>query len=355
MTVRLPRLAALALAVAACWAQAAPPGSPDELLITSNRNGSVFEVYRMSADGRRVARLVPERGEAGEMSWSPDGSQVLYTASRPGQAQNVFVASALDGSTRQLTRDSLPCAEPTWSPDGRTIAFSSSRDGARRLYLMDADGGHVRRLTTATDDDERGPRFSPDGTQIAYIASRDGFVAPRIAVADLRTGKSAIVSTYSERAMESPPSWSPDGRSLLFTVIKGSNASIFTMNADGSGRRLLRQAEERDALPQWSPDGRQVMYLSISRDTRHQGLHVMNADGTAARRLVGSPSFDVLDARWSSDGQRIYFVQQIAAGGKVFSTDLSGQDIRRLSGDEGFDLGLDVCCSRAATRTAAKP
>jgi len=348
---------ASAIALAACAAVpavAGVAGAADELLFMSNRSGSVFELYRMQADGSGVQRVLPERGESSEMSWSPDGSKVLFTAARGGRQLNVFVTSLADGKTTQLTNDPSPSTSPVWSADGRTIAFVSSRDRSRRIYLMDADGQHQRRLTSSAADDEYAPQFSPDGSRVAYVASNLATIAPRVAVADLRTGQSRIVSNYDKRAIESEPRWAPDGSQLLYLLVEGQTTHVMAMAPDGSGRKRLTPADStRNAQPQWSPDGRHILYQSVSPENGRLGLQLMKSDGSEVRKLYGSVN-NVLDARWSSDGQRIFFIEQLAGGGKVLSTDLAGKDIRRISGDEGFDMNLQVCCSRVPTRLASR-
>jgi len=353
-----PLLAALSLAAASDWAgpaAAGAAGSADELLFMSNRGNSTFELYRMKADGSGVQRVLPDRGESGEMSWSPDGRKVLFTAARGGKQLGVYVTSLVDGKTQLLTDDANASNSPVWSPDGSTIAFVSSRDRSRRIYLMDADGQHQRRLTASNTDDEISPQFSPDGRQVAYVASNATTLAPRVAVADLRSGQSRLISQYDKRAIEAEPRWSPDGSQLLFLLIEGQTTHVIAMAPDGSGRKRMTPADNaRNTQPQWSPDGRHILYQSISTETGRLSLHLMKADGSQPRKVYGSAN-NVMDARWSSDGQRIFFIEQTATGGKVLSTDLAGQDVRRLSGEEGFDLNLQVCCSRLAARMASLP
>jgi len=351
---RLRRLSTSAVAVAALLASTlatAQPAAPDELLFMSNRSNSTFEFYRMTAEGARVQRVLPERGEVEGMTWSPDGLNVLYAAARQGQHQNIFVTSVTDGRTRQLTQDKLPASEPTWSPDSRTIAFVSMRDGGRKVYLMDADGGNVRRLTAAPGDDESSPTFSADGTRVAYLASNDKH-APRVSVAHLGKGQSGVVSQNAERTIEGAPVWSPDGSHLLFGVKKGEGVQLVLMRADGSERRQVTATSARSGQPQWSPDGKQVLFLSVPGDEARQSVFVMNADGSSQRKLKGTAN-DIMDARWSADGRRIYFVEQLPSGGQIFSMDRQGQDLRRLSASEGFDVNIQVCCSRPAARLAS--
>lgn len=329
------------------------PVSKDELLFMSNRSGGLFELYRMAADGSGVQRVLADHREASGMSWSPDGSKVIYTTTPAGGQLNVYVTSVVDGQSRQLTHDELPSSQPTWSPDGKTIAFVSSRGGVRKIYLMDADGKRQRRLTRSTNDDEFAPRFSPDGAAVAYLASGEHIGPPRVAVADLPSGKSGVVSANAERAIEASPAWSPDGRQLLFNLIKGQTNHLFVMAADGSDRKQLTGIDQTlNGQAQWSPDGHQILYLSVSPATARQELHLMKANGSEPRQLYGSAN-NVMDARWSTDGQQIFFTEHLPTGGKIFSIDLAGHAIQRLSGNEGFDLNIHVCCATGRPHTGS--
>jgi TolB protein len=318
--------------------------STGEILFTSNRHGGSFELYRMAADGAQVRRITPERGEASDMSWSPDGSKVLYVARRDRKV-DVYVTSTADGSTQRLTHDALPSAMPVWAPDGKTIAFVSMREGSRKIYLMAADGSQQRRLTQNDGDDEIAPRFSPDGKRLAYMAANEK-VTPRVSVSDLQTGVARIVSNTPIGSFETPPTWSPDGQRLTFSVIKSGTGQIVSMRADGSDRRQLTQAEARHNSPQWSPDGKSILYTAVPADAMFQSIYVMDADGKNSRKVYGGAR-EVLTARWSERGERIVFVELSADGRKIFSVDTQGLLPQRLSDDSGADTGLEVCCNQA--------
>lgn len=340
-------LAAVSLLGAACvFAAGSDDGQrQDKLLFMSNRDGNVFELYQMTADGSQPKRVLADRGEVSSSNWSPDGSRVLYSAVRGGRFDNIFQTTLADGDTKQLTNDNLPNSDPVWSPDGQSIAFVSMRDnGKRKIYLMDSDGRNQRRLTKSSDEDEISPRFSPDGKQLAYLAGGQEF-PPRVAVAELHSREYRVLNPKPGRGIETPPVWSPDSKRLLFSFIKDEMSHVFTVTADGSERtQLTTGTGDRNSQAQWSPDGRKILFLSIRGDSARQGIFIMAADGAKQAKLFGEAN-DVMDARWSSDGQRIFFVEQLPTGGKVFSIDLTGRDIRRLSGNEGFDFNIQVCCS----------
>ncbi len=339
------------LAIVVWTGAAAGPAHGDELLFMSNRSNNVFEYYRMQPQTRRVERVLTERGETGQMSWSPDGSQVLFLASRGAAFQSIFVTRLADARTQRLTQEDSPVAEPTWSPDGKQIAFVSSRLGPRRIFVMNADGSDQRAATRWTSVDELSPRFSPDGKRIAFLATSDPAVLPRVSVVELGTGEARQLSSNSGRGTEAPPVWSPDGRVVATSAVRGQQSQLVALATDGLGPKDLTNGDGRHTEAQWSPDGKQLLYLSIPANSAHQSLHVMNADGSGARKLHGG-AHNVMNARWSADGSRVYFVEHLDEGGKIFSVDRSGRDLRRLSGDEGFDVDVQPCCHLRPTTMA---
>lgn len=344
-------LAMAAVCLSCIGASGAWAAEADQLLFMSNRSENRFEYYRMTAEGRDVQRVLKERGEVESMRWSPDGTLVVYAAARPGQHQNLFIASVTDGQTRQLTHQKMPCMDPVWAPDGRSIAYVSFRDGMRRIYLLNLDDGRERRLTLNDGDDEFAPRFSPDGKSVAYLAANDKLAA-RVAVADVASGKGGMVSRVSERSIETQPSWSPDSQRLLFSTKKGEGAQLVLIQADGSGRKALTSTEGRSSQAQWSPDGSQILYLSVPGDSARQALFLMNADGSGVRRLHGGAQ-DVMDAAWSPDGRSVFFVEHLPTGGQLFALDLVGGETRRLSRGEGFDVNVQVCCTKPPPQLAS--
>ena len=104
---------------------------------------------------------------------------------------------------------------------------------------------------------------------------------------------SAQENLTQQPASDSHPSWSPDGRKLVFVSRRDGNAEIYVMNADGSGLRNLTRTPSDDLDPAWSPDGRAIAFVqkkcmpSRTRGDRCETyLYVVNADGSGLRRLT---------------------------------------------------------------------
>ena len=88
---------------------------------------------------------------------------------------------------------------------------------------------------------------------------------------------------------------------------RDGNAEIYVMNADGSAQENLTRQPASDSHPSWSRDGRKLVF--VSRRDGNSEIYVMNADGSGLRNLTRTPSDD-LDPAWSPDGRTIAFVQK---------------------------------------------
>ncbi len=209
---------------------------------------------------------------------------------------------SIDGRhVRQLTHSSQgQYLHPRFSPDGRQILFFERGVGVDGIYVMNADGSGKRRLTSDGGDDAV---FSPSGRQIAYtgragtavglLVADDNAGSPHLLVADSVTDTGPAGSpTGSVTVENNQADFSPNGRQILFTrsvVFDNGNGPRITqsqlevINVDGTGLHTLTTAGVLDSRPSWSPDGRKIVFYESS----HGGnVWVMNANGTGRREVA---------------------------------------------------------------------
>jgi Tol biopolymer transport system component len=239
--------------------------------------------------------------------------------------RDVYVINADGTGLTKLTSHPGNDFDPAWSPDGTRIAFRSERDGNNEIYVMNADGSGARNVSNYSGDDW-GPAWSPDGDSIAFNSNRDG---PDLHLYVVRPDGSGVERIGGDIWVEYP-AWSPDGRKIAFmaqTWADGDNYEIYVMNADGSAVRRLTHAPGSDGHPAWSPDSRKIAFNSERADPGSSPAHriyTMNADGSGQRRLtrVFGKYPD-----WSPDGRRIIFT----GGHGLFIVDADGSRLTRLA------------------------
>jgi Tol biopolymer transport system component len=112
--------------------------------------------------------------------------------------------------------------------------------------------------------------------------------------------------------------------------------TIHVVAPDGTADHVLPTRGDA-SWPAWSRDGRRIAFTSVLRG----GIFVMDADGSALRRVTRSPTLDVQPA-WSPDGRRLAFARTVAGfREEIFVVDLDGRALRRLTWNRGQDLEPD--------------
>ncbi len=213
-------------------------GIPNVDIAMLNRGGGIPPVV-IRTDGQDTS---PE--------WAPDGSRLVFASTKDGVGNSEIYTSRPDGSDQQrITNNSEIDTSPTFSPNGREIAFISTRSGGQHLYKMSIDGTNVRRLRVeGTQIDS--PAWNPNpqlSDLIAYVASEGGNRF-QIFVYSLSSGRSIPVTRGYGRA--DSPSWSPDGRQIVFEAAQGDETHIFAVGLDGSRlRQLTREGDNQS--PSW--------------------------------------------------------------------------------------------------------
>lgn len=112
--------------------------------------------------------------------------------------------------------------------------------------------------------------------------------------------------------LDAGPSWSPDGKRVVYEGLDSSGIDDGLYVADGHEVRRLVSGNWLPVQPEWSPDGRKIVFISLQSGSMTMwgathAIWTINANGSELRLLTHDPKYDDSDPRWSPDGHEIAF------------------------------------------------
>ena len=186
---------------------------------------------------------------------------------------------------------------PRFSPDGKKIIMSFAKDGKSDIYTMDLENRIVEKITNHPSIDTS-PSYSPDGKFICFNSDRSGYQQIYV----MRNDGSNVKRISFGKGLYGTPVWSPRGDLIAFTKLHKGKFYIGVMRTDGSGERLLTENFYQEA-PSWSPNGRVlIFYRETKTNAKGEGFSakLWSIDLTGYNeRLVITPT-DASDPSWSS-------------------------------------------------------
>lgn len=239
-----------------------PVLSPDGLEIAFTRyeyktSQTCLEVT--SVEGGQAIPVYCNGASFGGVTWSPNGYELAFSGFTKGTMNQAILVFNLRTDELRKVADWVGAQRsPSFSPDGSKIAFESvllpNEEAAPGLWVVNSSGSEAHQLTA---NGEGEPDWSPDGTQLAAYGY---FEPPEEEEPELEDGGAIILVNSTtgaienwllneDFALESEPSWSPDGTSIYFSrwEEKGpfeneeERSVVEAINPDGS--------EQREVLP----------------------------------------------------------------------------------------------------------
>lgn len=252
-----------------------------------------FRWQLMDTDGNHIEELLFGVFNRGPVSFTPDGRRMLFS--------EWAVSSGVFLTDEDLTSPDLILVNPSdasggfqqaaVSPDGKTVAaihivFASN---TQDLVLVDLDGGNMRTIVSTFGSSEVTPSWSPDGKYVIYGEVNESTNLIAIYKVDVETGQKTRLTNHVEDSFQ--PVYSPDGTKIAFSSLRNGTQQIFVMDEDGSNVVQLTTDGLFSGAPFWSPDGEKILFVS-ERNGNNLDIFIMNADGTDETRLTTSSDVD---------------------------------------------------------------
>ncbi len=335
--------------------QWSPDGSRILFTVTSYdlpKGTSNIDIYTVAADGSGLRQLTQSDKPDTSPRWSPDGMSFVFVSARDDDDQ-LWLMPIDGGEPRQLTHLSTGVDSPTWSPDGKLIAFASSV-----FPELGADDAKTKALL---DDIKKSPFKAHVAEHLLFrhwTSYADGRTS-HILVMDVASGK---VMDVTPGEFEAPAfelgggvgfSFSPDSKELCYTSSHEpaddqaftTNKDLFVVPATGGKAVNITQANKAaDSHPLYSPDGKWIAYLRQEQPGYESDrFRLALYDRKAGTSTVLTEGFDnwVTDFEWSSDSRSIVFQAAVQGRFPLYRVSVPDGRIDRVRGivsTAAFDL-----------------
>jgi TolB protein len=229
----------------------------DDLVLTPRFSPSTQEITYMSY-GQGHPRVYLFNIETGQREvvgnfpgmtfaprFSPDGQRVVMSLQQGGNA-NIFTMDLRSRATTRLTDTAAIDTSPSYAPDGARLCFESDRGGRPQIYIMGATGGAAQRISFG-DGTYSTPVWWPRGDYIAFTKQVRGHFAIGVIKPD-GSGERILTEGFHNEG----PTFSPNGRVIMFFRDPGGGPSLYTVDITGRNeQRVPTPSFASD--PAWSP------------------------------------------------------------------------------------------------------
>jgi Tol biopolymer transport system component len=229
------------------------------------------ELTELRAEGVSKPEVIIEQ-KNDEQYWfptlSPDGKRLAYKVKTPHGPSHIRMLDMESGKTFVLVKKTKT-DQISWSPDGNKIIYSKmggyktyNRYFDLWTYDFEKKGKRTKKLTVGKR--ARGADYFPSGNSIVYVTG--GVMSDELKRKDLTTGKvTSLTPSESSYTQFANPRVSPDGRYVAVSVWKtGEGWRVYRFDADGNNpKRMTRdKGVEIESHPTWSRDGKYIIFSS---------------------------------------------------------------------------------------------
>lgn len=310
-----------------CW-------SKDGRTIYYDSANNLFGLDVATGAVKQITKL-EKQSASRNLSLSPNEDRIAYVGVENGQT-DIWIASLNGEGAFKVTNDAEIDRAPIWHPDGKRIVYTSNRGGAFQVFVAYLDGSKPSQVTVSAEDHVISD-ISRDGTRLLWISSRDN---AEIFKVDTQSGHESELTSGS--GLRLWPELSPDGQLITFQSTDAANkiASSSTVFVKRPAEGPMTAVATNGFGPTWSPDGRQIVFMRFAG--AQPDLYSVSVSGEGERRLttggVGMNGFYFLPATkyghnfcWLPKGDAIVYASRTSGLSDLWSIHADGSQPKPLS------------------------
>jgi Tol biopolymer transport system component len=275
-----------------------PVWAPDgkTIYFTALKNKDNADICRVNADGKGYRCLTKGNQFNAMPAISPDGGTITFCQYRDGGPS--LMESDRNGGSQKKFYDTPACFS-AWSPDGKSVAFIANH----QLILTETKTHKSKKVTNDLLEAEwcqdTVPVWSPKSNRVAFIGEYQAFSSEIYTISP--SGKK-IRKISDDQFEDFKPSWSADGKKVVFAayVPEGTTEIFITDQDSPKEKKQLTKNHDLDMDPTFSPDGKIILFTR--RILGKDRIFVMEPDGSNQKPFfknirVLSSQLDKMDMR----------------------------------------------------------
>jgi TolB protein len=276
--------------------------------------GSVLEILDVESGRRQMIYRSEQPFEA--PNWTRDGAALICNTSGRTEARGRL--HRFDLLTRQSTVIDTGSSnrnnnDHVLSFDGTMLGISDQSAGGSAVYTVPVGGGTPKRITPLTPSYLHS--WSPDGKSLIYTGGRNKEFDIYSIAAD---GSGAEVKLTDFKGLDDGPEFTPDGKFIYFNSVRSGTMQIWRMKPDGKDPEQITNDDLNNWFPHISPDGQWIAFISFPKDIdpsdhpyyKRVYIRLMPIAGGAPKVIAyvygGQGTINV--PSWSPDGRMVAFV-----------------------------------------------
>ena len=333
-----------------------PQISPDGKQVVYRRMGMsimkdrrVGNLWIINADGSDHQKLTSYDGNESSARWSPDGKRIAYTRSTD-QGSEIHIYWTNTGKSARITQLEKSPGSITWSADGKQLAFTMTIAQKPPVLVKappkpkGAQWAKAPRVTDRMRHEQDGSGYIEPGFRHIFVVPSEGGSPRQVTSGNFNHGS---------------PSWTPDGRTILFNGNRNEdwqydyrNSEIYSVNVNTGEINTLTTRNGPDGSPRVSPDGKLVAFLGYEDKVQTYQLtrlQLMNPDGSNKRALLDDLDRSISNPQWDAQSKGLYFqyddkgktkIGYVSIGGsfREVADNLGGASIGRPYGGGSFTV-----------------
>ncbi|MFQ5682617.1 MAG: Tol-Pal system beta propeller repeat protein TolB [Candidatus Binatia bacterium] len=209
----------------------------------------------------------------------------------------------------------------------RIAYVSTGRGRFKEIYVTHLDGSEKIQVTHNRTIN-LSPSWTPDGRSVLYTSYKSR--TPSLYFFDFFSGKDT--KFFSRRGLNLGGHWSPDGKFVAVSLERRGNTDIYLLERSGKIARRLTRGPAIDVSPAWSPKGDRLVFVSNRSGTPQ--LYIMDVETGRTHRLTYTGGYNT-SPDWSPKGDKVAFTGRVGGHFKIFSIDVQGGEPQLLTPDSG--------------------